>query len=199
MALFLELLLYAMKNMNQADLSKLDPEDLELFKKEMAGVSPLRSYPAPPSSVQKPRPQPHPRSPSREQATTFSTLLDQTMVPHLYADDEMHYLSPSYSKRILYDLGKGRYTIDKEIDLHGKRVPELERFITTQIKNARLHSQQVLLIIHGKGKNSEQNEPVIKSWLDTYLRRRKEVIAFCSARPCDGGTGAIYLLLKKLR
>ncbi len=51
-------------------------------------------------------------------------------------------------------------------------------------------------IIHGKGNGSPNTGPVIKALLDGWLRRRRDVIAFCSARPADGGTGAVYVLLR---
>jgi DNA-nicking Smr family endonuclease len=51
--------------------------------------------------------------------------------------------------------------------------------------------------VHGKGNGSWQKQPVLKNKLNQWLRQRDEVLAFCSARPCDGGTGAIYVLLKK--
>jgi DNA-nicking Smr family endonuclease len=50
-------------------------------------------------------------------------------------------------------------------------------------------------IIHGKGLRSGPSGPVIKRRIGRWLRRRNEVLAYCSARPVDGGTGAIYLLL----
>jgi DNA-nicking Smr family endonuclease len=52
-------------------------------------------------------------------------------------------------------------------------------------------------IIHGKGKSSEGKLPVLKGKVNSWLRQRDEVIAFCSARPSDGGTGAVYVLLKR--
>jgi DNA-nicking Smr family endonuclease len=53
-------------------------------------------------------------------------------------------------------------------------------------------------IIHGKGKRSRNNKgPVIKTKVNHWLRQRDDVLAFCSARPIDGGTGAIYVLLRR--
>ena len=51
-------------------------------------------------------------------------------------------------------------------------------------------------IIHGKGYGSSNKGPVIKPLVNRWLQRRSEVLAFCSARPVDGGTGAVYVLLK---
>jgi DNA-nicking Smr family endonuclease len=52
-------------------------------------------------------------------------------------------------------------------------------------------------IIHGKGHGSHQKRPVLKQYVNHWLRQRDEVLAFCSARQVDGGTGAVYVLLKR--
>jgi DNA-nicking Smr family endonuclease len=52
-------------------------------------------------------------------------------------------------------------------------------------------------IVHGKGYNSWQNQPVLKIQLNKWLRQCDEVLAFCSARQADGGTGAVYVLIKQ--
>jgi len=50
--------------------------------------------------------------------------------------------------------------------------------------------------VHGKGRRSRQPGPVLKGLVDHWLRQRDDVLAFCSARPADGGTGAVYVLLR---
>jgi DNA-nicking Smr family endonuclease len=51
-------------------------------------------------------------------------------------------------------------------------------------------------IVHGKGWRSGPGGPVLKGLTDHLLRRRADVLAFASARPADGGTGAVLVLLK---
>jgi DNA-nicking Smr family endonuclease len=53
-----------------------------------------------------------------------------------------------------------------------------------------------LRIIHGKGYGSYQKQPVLKAKLNSWLRQHEHVQAFCSARASDGGTGAVYVLIK---
>jgi DNA-nicking Smr family endonuclease len=52
-------------------------------------------------------------------------------------------------------------------------------------------------IIHGKGLSSAGKLPVLKGKVDAWLRQMDAVLAFCSARRNDGGTGALYVLLKR--
>jgi DNA-nicking Smr family endonuclease len=51
-------------------------------------------------------------------------------------------------------------------------------------------------VIHGKGHRSGARGPVIKTAVDLWLRRHIDVVAFASARAIDGGTGAVYVLLR---
>ena len=51
-------------------------------------------------------------------------------------------------------------------------------------------------IIHGKGYRSPDNQPILKNSVNQWLRQHRDVLAFCSAKPADGGTGAVYVLLK---
>ena len=51
-------------------------------------------------------------------------------------------------------------------------------------------------IIHGKGYRSGARGPILKSAVNDWLRRDMDVMAFVSARPIDGGTGAVYVLLR---
>lgn len=56
---------------------------------------------------------------------------------------------------------------------------------------------RVVRIIHGKKNSSEGKMPVLKGKVNSWLRQKSEVLAFCSARPNDGGTRAVYVLLKR--
>lgn len=103
-------------------------------------------------------------------------------------------------KRILYKLKNGDFSYQKYIDLHGTTIEEAKEILRRFINKCRLEGIRTILIIHGRGKNSKNKVPVLKQKVIEWLSKgglRKNVIAFCSARPCDGGTGATYVLLKK--
>ena len=51
-------------------------------------------------------------------------------------------------------------------------------------------------IVHGKGLRSKNREPVLKQKVGRWLIQRDEILAFCQARPVDGGGGAVIVLLK---
>ena len=84
----------------------------------------------------------------------------------------------------------------EEIDLHGLSAEDardaLARFLIESVE--RRH--RCVRVIHGKGLRSGPGGPVIKRRIGRWLKRRDEVLAYASARPVDGGTGAVYVLLK---
>lgn len=96
-------------------------------------------------------------------------------------------------------LKSGELTIEGHLDLHGHTKLSAEQALQNFILNANALGQRTVLIIHGRGLKSSQG-PVLKEllirWLTTGALSHL-VLAFTSARPCDGGTGALYVLLKR--
>jgi len=95
-------------------------------------------------------------------------------------------------------LTRGSYAILAEIDLHGMTLaeakPRLENFVYRCARNNKL----CIRIVHGKGLGSGERGPVLKKGVDRWLRKWDAVLAFVSARQVDGGTGAVYVLLKSV-
>lgn len=97
---------------------------------------------------------------------------------------------------ILQKLKQGKIKIDKVLDLHGMTVNQASINIEKFIKTSITQNCRYILIIHGKGKFS-QDMPTLKNHLYHWLIQMPTVLAFCSATPKDGGTGAVYVVLKK--
>ncbi|MEE3003294.1 MAG: Smr/MutS family protein [Pseudomonadota bacterium] len=102
------------------------------------------------------------------------------------------------SEKNFRELEQGKYKAEASLDLHGiyekDATEELYNFIKTQYNlNAK-----VIKIIHGKAANKD-NPPVIKNMVNKNLSKISQVLAFCSARSYDGGTGAVYVFLKAKR
>ncbi len=111
--------------------------------------------------------------------------------------DELLFSQPGVSRADLKRLKKGLISIQGELDLHGLTVTMAREQLANYLHHCRQSGKRCVRIIHGKGRGSAQGKPVIKNKVNIWLRQRDEVLAFCSARQNDGGTGAIYLLLKK--
>lgn len=101
---------------------------------------------------------------------------------------------------IMKKLKKGKFPIQAHVDLHGLTRKEAEFEVRKFLINSHNRGYRCVLIVHGRGLNSPDSVPVLKERLPVWLNRgpaRKIVMAFATARPFDGGTGAIYVLLRK--
>jgi DNA-nicking Smr family endonuclease len=99
---------------------------------------------------------------------------------------------------VVQRLHQGHYAIQDYIDLHGHSVSEAHASFQCFMKKAVANGKTGVLIVHGRGLSSP-DEPVLKNRVYQWLTSgswRKWVIAFSSARACDGGAGATYVLLR---
>jgi len=95
-------------------------------------------------------------------------------------------------------LHRGDFAIQDSVDLHGLTVNEAEIVFDDFLKRAIREGKKGVLVIHGRGKSSPIY-PVLKNKVAEWLNRsewKRQVIAYTSARPCDGGAGATYVLLR---
>jgi DNA-nicking Smr family endonuclease len=115
----------------------------------------------------------------------------------LQPGDEVSFLRPGLQRKLLRDLRRGRFRVEDEIDLHGLIAVEADRVLGAFLVECREAHRLCVRIVHGKGHRSSAQGPVLKHLVDQRLRQRDDVIAFCSAPPTDGGTGAVYVLLQK--
>ena len=113
--------------------------------------------------------------------------------------DILEFLRPGIQKRLFQELRRGHLPPQGTLDLHGLRVSEAKLALTRFLASARHHQLRVIHIVHGKGFGSSMKQPVLKQKVNQWLRQLPEVLAFCSATRPDGGTGAVYALLKRTR
>jgi DNA-nicking Smr family endonuclease len=114
-------------------------------------------------------------------------------------DEYMEARGPGVNPRVVKRLHQGRYSIQDHIDLHGWFAREAESILHRFIRNSLRRDYQAVLIIHGRGLKSP-HQPVLKNMVLNWLTRgplRAYVIALTSARACDGGAGATYVLLRR--
>ena len=102
-----------------------------------------------------------------------------------------------FQKNLFAALHQGYISISRVLNLHRLRVHEAEEIFHSFMKDCLHRGDHCVLIIHGRGLSSK-GEPILKHNVQEWLKYgpdRKYVIGFCSARQCDGGTGATYVLL----
>ncbi|MGC1953840.1 MAG: Smr/MutS family protein [Gammaproteobacteria bacterium] len=174
---------------------QLNDEDVALFRDAVGPVIPLPQHKVAPARN---LPRPHPQQTLQDQQQVLrESLYGQPYALDVEIDDELSFIRPGLQYRLLRKLRRGHFSVGAELDLHGMTVPVAQVELTVFLKRARARGVRCVRIIHGKGLRSRQGRPILKLSLDRWLRVRDEVIAFSSARPVDGGTGAVYVLLKR--
>lgn len=170
-------------------------DDIKLFRDAVGDVKPLNTEP---TVNEKPRPEPFPHQRVADDKSVIETLADEMPDEWLeLSGDELNYSRDGVSRQVVRRLRGGRYVIEAELDLHGLRRDQAKQELVLFIKACRLKSVRCVRIIHGKGQRSPNKKPVLKSKTAGWLKRMDEVLAYCTAPGTDGGTGALYVLLKR--
>ena len=112
------------------------------------------------------------------------------------SESVLSYCNTSLASRRFRDLKNGLIPWEAKLDLHGMKTDAARTALSTFIQNQAQNQKRCLLIIHGKG-GFEGAPPVIKNLVNRWLSQFDEVLAFHSARPKDGGHGAVYVMLKR--
>lgn len=168
-------------------------EATRLFREAVRGVKPLaKALPA----ARPPRPKPLARFARADRAAVLrESLSGQSSDPSLAGGEELVYRARGVQPSMLRRLRRGEYRIEREIDLHGLSVAEAKQALRQFLIEALEDKVSCVRIVHGKGLRSGHRGPVLKSTVSALLRRTGAVLAYVSARPTDGGTGAVYVLL----
>jgi DNA-nicking Smr family endonuclease len=117
-----------------------------------------------------------------------------------FSDEYIQGSVRGFNREIMRRLKRGEFPVQDHIDLHGLTREEAEAAVREFILTSFRLGLRCVLIIHGRGLNSPESFPVLKEGLPIWLGRgpvKRIVLAFATARPYDGGTGAVYVLLRK--
>lgn len=170
-------------------------EDRELFRDAIGPVRAIASE-ADPRAQTRPVPAPEPRQSQADERQVLAELLTQDEVlVGLSSGDALSHLQDGYPPKLLRQLRRGQFVIEDELDLHHLRLHEARLLLSQFLADCRKCGRRCVRIIHGKARGSDQGS-VIKAMTDRVLRQRADVIGFTSARPQEGGTGAVIVLLK---
>ncbi|HZF25488.1 MAG TPA: Smr/MutS family protein [Steroidobacteraceae bacterium] len=171
-----------------------DGEEKRLFRDAVRGVKRLR---------QRTRPAVRPKPPARARFARLDELevLRESLELRpgdLYSEagDALTFRRAGVQDSVLRKLRRGQYRVEAELDLHGLTVAQAKQELHEFLEGMWRAQARCVRIVHGKGLRSGHRGPVLKNAVNALLQRTDAVLAFCSARPVDGGTGAIYVLLR---
>ena len=174
---------------------EISEEDRQLFAE---AVGPIRSLRTQRDELQRVRPLPEPTQALLDEARVSEELMSSLIDPaSIEIGEEISYLKDGVAPRVLRDLKRGRFSIRDEIDLHQMTLAIAREAMKEFLEYNRRADRLCVKIIHGKGLRSRAAGPVLKRMVDSTLRKRGDVIAFASAKPAEGGTGATLVLLKQ--
>ncbi|MCL2074915.1 MAG: Smr/MutS family protein [Betaproteobacteria bacterium] len=131
---------------------------------------------------------------ARALAESLSASDEPDIAPEGEKDDV--FLAHGVSRRTLSDLRRGRWVIQAELDLHGATREEARILLNDFLDECKKRGLRCLRVIHGKGRSSPGGQPVLRPLTRQWLTRHALTLAFCPARPCDGGSGALLVLLR---
>jgi DNA-nicking Smr family endonuclease len=182
--------------MRKSRPATISDDDLRLFAE---AVGPVRRIHAKMPAAMRPKPAPEPLQSRRDEANVSGELLDSAIDPAaIEVGEELSYLKDGHSPRLLRQLKRGQFSIADEIDLHQMTAVVAREAVKQFLDESRRDGRLCVKLIHGKGLRSRAEGPVLKRLVDGLLRRRGDVIAFASAKPAEGGTGATIVLLKRI-
>lgn len=175
---------------------RITEEDTQLFRQQMKDVKRLKSDKF---VHEKHKPRAIPKKTQEDEKQALIDMLSDEYDPvDIQPGDTLSYCRPGLQKRVFRKLRSGQYSIADELDLHGLNSLQAKTEILMFLNQTRVGRHICVRIIHGKGKRSDNTKgAVLKKKVNNWLRQHDRVLAFHSARPVDGGTGAIYVLLKR--
>lgn len=176
----------------------ISPEDSQLFRESMLdlGVIPLAAddhvlfNPVPRAPI-----------PRQRHADEREALLESLSAPlglqdRLEGGDEPFYLRHGVKKSVLFDLRRARWSVQAQIDLHGYTRDEAREELNFFIAQCRHAGIRCVRVIHGRGLSSPNRQSVLRQLTRGWLMQMESVLAYCQARPQDGGEGALITLLR---
>jgi DNA-nicking Smr family endonuclease len=180
-----------------------EQDEWELFQQEMTGVERLRQErrvalggragDSRDSSLQQRR-----EAAVNAAAVDRNTLSDSELVP-LDPWYVLEFKRPGVQNGVYRKLRQGRYEQEAQLDMHRMTRQLARRELFDFVEQCHELGLRSVVIVHGKGERKPERErsAVLKAYVDCWLREMPVVQAFHSAQPRHGGTGAVYVLLRK--
>jgi DNA-nicking Smr family endonuclease len=173
-----------------------DSTDAAAFRTAMRDVKPLAAHPPRqvlPTLARRTRI----RAPRRGAADDLNETMP--LIATAAAEDAAASLSfqrGGVQDQVMRRLRRGLIPSEDELDLHGLNQTEARDRLAQFIAHSRDAGRRCVRVVHGKGYRSGARGPILKTAVNLWLRRHVDVMAFTSAKVIDGGTGAVYVLLR---
>ena len=183
----------------QALEAKRVREHRSLFQAAVGTVKRLPEHRT--ASLKPAAPQPVPMQHLLDEAAalleSISDVVDVTTL--LDTDERLSFRRPGVGPDVAQKLRQGKWSIQRQIDLHGLRSDDAREALASFIRESHKQGIRCVRVVTGKGLGSPGKTPVLKDKVHRWLVQRSEVVAFVQAPPAQGGAGALVVLLQPLR
>ncbi len=174
-------------------------EHRSLFQAAVGAVKRLPAHGTTSLKPAAPRPLPQQRL-ADEAAALMESISDEVDITTLLDTDEhLSFRRPGVGPDVAQKLRKGKWAIQRQIDLHGLRSDDAREALAAFIRDTHKQGIRCVRVVTGKGLGSPGKTPVLKDKVHRWLVQRSEVVAFVQAPPAQGGAGALVVLLQPLR
>ena len=178
-------------------------EEQALWQKMTGDVKPLAqretAEPVEPGAALRPRPRPSKKSAPSQPAKPAAA--PPAAPPPIKARELTHGASPGVDRRTADKLKRGLMPIEARLDLHGMTQAEAHGRLTAFVEGHQAAGRRCVLVVTGKGTWREEGgvlRDAVPRWLNAP-ELRPRILSFSHAQPKDGGEGALYILLKRIR
>ena len=175
----------------------LAPDEKALFEQAVQKVVPLVApvrLKRPVQRTARPKRLYTPVAHDPEASFRGSLFFDPMEKPRFGGEDSVQLVRGSLHRNTLRQLTRGTVIPEASVDLHMMTRIEALQMMQDFVAHCVTTHKRWALVIHGKG--AANAKPVLKNQVIDWLQSNPSVLAFCSAKPRDGGTGALYVLFK---
>lgn len=179
----------------------MQDDDFDLFRANMRGIKPIVNDRA---DTGKPRPdrqqvaykRTQASSPAAQQRVQVDGLSDQFVID-VTAEEELFWAREGVQDGQMRKMKAGQIPFEGNLDLHGLSVERAREQLWAFLAEALRFEIRCTRVTHGKAARTDGKRPMLKSHVNTWLRQHPQVLGFTSCQAKHGGTGAVYVLLKR--
>ncbi|UYZ82997.1 Smr/MutS family protein [Entomomonas sp. E2T0] len=175
-------------------------DDISLFRAEMKGVKPIKYDKADISKKTKDKLQIKTLKENAANTLTKENIIDglsDQFVIDVEPEEFLYWANNGVQESQMRRLKAGQIPFAGSIDLHGLTVDQSRKLLWEFLDEATKLEIRCVRVTHGKALRKDKSKPIIKSYINTWLRQHPQILGFCSCQPKHGGTGAVYIILKR--
>lgn len=177
----------------------MQDDEFSLFTQEMRGVKRISVDQADTGKPKADRQQLNLRRQNasvKVESVRVDGLSDQFVID-VGAEDELSWARDGVQEGQLRKLKAGQISFEGSLDLHGMNIEKARELLWDFLAEATRLEVRCVRVTHGKAARTDGRKPLLKSHVNTWLRQHPQVLGFTSCLPRHGGTGSLYVMLRR--